>query len=111
MNVGADLVERARGGGDALEGLIAAVWPDAYRMARTILGDAGHAEDAAQEACARMARSLPELRDAGAFRTWMYRIVVNEALAALRARRSALPLDAAADSGVPFDRSDALDLT
>ena len=110
MNVDGDLVERARGGGDAIEALIEAVWPEAYRVARTILGDMGHAEDAAQEACARMARSLSELRDAGAFRTWMYRIVVNEALAVVRARRPALPLDDVAESGVAFDRSDALDL-
>lgn len=111
MDVEADLIDRARGGGEPLERLITALWPEAYRVARTILRDAGHAEDAAQEACARIAASLTELRESGAFRSWSYRIVVNEALAATRKRRPAVGLDAAAEAAaVDVDPSEALDL-
>lgn len=104
------LVEAARTGGAALEALIAAIWPDAYRIARTILRDPGHAEDAAQEACARVARMLPSLKNVDAFSSWCYRIVVNEAIACARSLRPAIALDAIADRCVAFDRSDALDL-
>jgi RNA polymerase sigma factor (sigma-70 family) len=104
------LIENARSGGVALERLIAAVWPEAYRIALSILRDSGLAEDAAQEACAAMARSLPTLKRNDAFYAWSYKTIVNHALTAARRRPATRPLDAIAEPAVHLDPSDALDL-
>jgi RNA polymerase sigma-70 factor (ECF subfamily) len=82
------VIEAARNG-DALhiEALIEVVWPDAYRLARAILGEDQPAQDAAQEACIILYRTIASLRNAAAFRTWFYRIVVREA-SDLKRRRS-----------------------
>jgi RNA polymerase sigma-70 factor, ECF subfamily len=94
-----------------LEPLIAAVWPQAYRVAFSILRDCGLAEDAAQEACVTIARSLTSLRSLDAFSTWSYKIVVTAALRTARRRPRLQNLDEI-DRPVEasFDRSDALDL-
>ncbi|MBC5829049.1 MAG: sigma-70 family RNA polymerase sigma factor [Candidatus Eremiobacteraeota bacterium] len=68
--------------GDGLERLIIAVWPEAYRIAFSILRDGGLAEDAAQEACATMARQLHTLKNTGVFNAWSYKIIVNHAITA-----------------------------
>jgi RNA polymerase sigma-70 factor, ECF subfamily len=79
--VSGDLIEAARlgepGAGDRL---MAEAWPHAYRIARSILRDADLAQDAAQEACAIVYRSVTGLRSAFAFRVWFYRIVLREAM-------------------------------
>ncbi len=83
-----ELVDAARTGGrDEIEMLLRAVWPDAYRLARAIVGDDQPAEDAAQEACIIVYRTIASLRTSAAFRTWFYRIVVREA-AEIKRRRS-----------------------
>jgi len=104
------LIESARSGGAGLERLITAVWPEAYRIAFSVLRDVGLAEDAAQEACAAMARSLPTLKNAGVFPSWSYKIIVNQAITAERRRPRTQMLDALTDRGIHFDQSDALDL-
>ncbi len=75
LTVEGGLIESARLGGADVERLIAAVWPEAYRIAFSILRDGGLAEDAAQDACAAMARSLPRLKNANAFYAWSYKII------------------------------------
>jgi RNA polymerase sigma-70 factor (ECF subfamily) len=54
-----------------------------YRMC----GDAGLAEDAAQEAFIRVWQHLASYQPRSAFRNWVYRIAANVALDALRALR------------------------
>jgi len=51
--VPSELVDAARTGGrDEIELLLRSVWPDAYRLARVILGEDQPAEDAAaRSAC------------------------------------------------------------
>jgi RNA polymerase sigma-70 factor, ECF subfamily len=83
-----ELLDAARAGGrDEIELLLRTVWPDAYRLARAIIGDDQPAEDAAQEACILVYRTIASLRSSAAFRTWFYRIVVRKA-AELKRRRS-----------------------
>lgn len=80
--VPAQLIERARkGGAHEADDLIRAVWPRAYRIAVSIVNDASLAEDAAQEACAILFRSIRRLRSIEAFGVWFYRIVVRQAVA------------------------------
>jgi RNA polymerase sigma-70 factor (ECF subfamily) len=110
LTVDSELVRSATNDDASLERLIEAVWPEAYRLAAAILRDRSLAEDVAQEACATMARSLPALKEATTFSSWFYRIVSNRAISAARQRRSALPIDSAADCTTHFDSSDALDL-
>jgi len=109
MKAALDLVDEARHDGSSLERLIAEVWPQAYRLAFSILHDRGLAEDAAQEACASIARALPALRVPATFPSWSYRIVVNRALSTARKRPSCQPLEAA-DSGAAVDPSGDLDM-
>lgn len=63
----------------ATDALIAAIWPRCFRLAATVIGDRSLAQDAAQEACVIVHRKVRVLRDAAAFDTWLYRIVMREA--------------------------------
>lgn len=61
--------------------------PGAYRLAGYVLGDAGEAEDATQDALVRAWLHRSELRDADRFSAWFDRIVVNVCRDRLRSRR------------------------
>lgn len=81
------IARAAAGDAVATTELIASVWPDAYRLAWSILKDRSAAEDAAQEGCARAWSAITQLRRPERFGVWFYRIVVNECRRLLRARR------------------------
>jgi RNA polymerase sigma-70 factor (ECF subfamily) len=66
----------------------------ALRLARRILGNEAAAEDIVQDAFLRVWINAPRWRPEAAFRTWLYRIVVNLCLNARR-RTADLPIDAA----------------
>lgn len=68
----------------------------ALRVAYGVLHNQADAEDAVQEAFIRVYRNLGRFKGAGRFSSWLYRVVVNEALRALAARRTCgeLELDA-----------------
>jgi RNA polymerase sigma factor (sigma-70 family) len=79
---------RAASNGDEAghEALVRVLWPDAYRIAWSILGERGAAEDAAQAACAAICAKLVTLADTRAFVAWAYRIIVSHARDHARAR-------------------------
>jgi RNA polymerase sigma factor (sigma-70 family) len=79
---------RAASGGDErdYETLVRALWPNAYRIAWSVLGERGAAEDAAQAACAAICVKLHDLADVRAFPGWAYRIIVSHARDHARAR-------------------------
>lgn len=58
-----------------------------FRVAYTVLGNSEDCADALQDALECAWRRLPSLRDAGAFRSWMARIVINCSYTMLRKRR------------------------
>lgn len=92
----AEAIDLARAGdADALDALIAAIWPHSYRIALSILRHPMAAEDAAQEACAQVVHAIADLRCSAAFGVWFYRLVVREALAIERRTRVHDPLDPA----------------
>jgi RNA polymerase sigma factor (sigma-70 family) len=103
---------RAAIGGDAsaTADILRLVWPDAFRIAWSVLGDRTVAEDAAQEACARILTAIATLRQPERFEAWFYRIVVNEARQQQRitSRETALE-DGTADAG--FAAEERIDLT
>jgi RNA polymerase sigma-70 factor, ECF subfamily len=90
---GARIAAAQAGDTAALEALLAAAWPHAYRIALSILRVPTAAEDAAQEACARVVLAIGQLRSREAFGVWFYRLVVREALAIERRARRHEPLD------------------
>ncbi len=82
-----DLANAASNGHQqAYEVLVRALWPNAYRIAWSILGEPCAAEDAAQSACAAICAKLADLSDVRAFGGWSYRIIVSHARDHARAR-------------------------
>lgn len=99
-----ELVERARRGDvEAYEQVVRTYGGIAFRAAYLVTGDAGEAEDAAQEAFVKAHRSLGRFRRGAPFRPWLLRIVANEARNRRRSRgrRAALQLRATALGGRP----------
>lgn len=103
------LVDAARrGAADQIDRLIEAIWPDAYRLALAVVGDPAGAQDVAQDACISVYRTIGSLRDAAAFRAWLYRIVVREASA--HKRRRPKIADACEGAIEPQDTEGTLDV-
>jgi RNA polymerase sigma-70 factor, ECF subfamily len=77
----------------------------AVMLARRIVGNDAVAEELVQEAFLRVWVNAPRWRPQAAFRTWLYRIVINLCLNEMR-RPSALPLHAAGDPPDPAPQAD-----
>jgi DNA-directed RNA polymerase specialized sigma24 family protein len=58
-----------------------------YFVASRILGDSEHAEKAVHNCYFSASREPHDVAHEGAFRSWLVRILINEALAILRQRR------------------------
>ncbi len=84
-----DLVARVgRGEPAAVQALVARKLPRMLALARRMLGDAGEAEDVAQEVFVRAWRQAPKWTPgAGKFDTWMHRVALNLCYDRLRRRR------------------------
>ncbi|WP_246369856.1 RNA polymerase sigma factor [Saccharibacillus deserti] len=89
----ADLAVRAKeGDAEAFLELVEAWKGPMYRMARTILGDPIDCADALQEAILKAYRSVGSLKEPDFFKTWIYRILINECNTILRKKaRMSLP--------------------
>jgi RNA polymerase sigma-70 factor (ECF subfamily) len=86
------LVEQAaRGDGESFTELCRRYYGAMVAIGHTILRDRHLAEDAAQQAFAKAAVSLPKLRKADQFGPWLAAICRNEARDLARARREPLP--------------------
>ncbi len=87
----AQLVARAQSGDrKAFDRLVDESYAMIYATAYRLTGDLELAADAVQDAYVRAYNSLQTFRGSSSFSTWMYRIVVNVSLDALR-RRSRAP--------------------
>jgi RNA polymerase sigma-70 factor (ECF subfamily) len=98
-------VRAAEGDEAAFESLVRRHSPVMLRLATRLLGDRTEAEDAVQDSFVSAWRKLPEFRGESAFRTWIYRIVTNRCLNALRARRPAAHLDSVPEQAAPEHQS------
>src|SRR5947208_14224448 len=107
-----DLMARtAQGDGRAFQTLAGRHARRAFGLARRILGSDALAEEIVQDALLRVWINAPRWRPEAAFRTWLYRIVVNLCLNARR-RTGDLPLEAAEqviDHGAAPDEQFGLD--
>lgn len=79
-----------------------------YAVCYRLLGDAGAAEDAVQEALLSAWRHLDQYDGRAGLKPWLHRIAVNAALAIARTRahaeqRQALPLEAIAEAVADSD--------
>jgi len=96
----------ARGDGEAFRQLSRRHARSALALARRISGNDATAEELVQEAFLRVWVHAPRWRPDAAFRTWLYRIVVNLCLNERR-RQPSLPL---AEAGDPPDPSTGPDV-
>jgi RNA polymerase sigma-70 factor, ECF subfamily len=90
------LVQRAKDGdARALDALLARHRPAVERLALRILRDAEDADDATQEALAKVCVRLRQFRGGAQFSTWLHRLVVNTCLDAVERRKARVhePLD------------------
>ena len=95
-----------------LEVLVRKYQLDAVRIANSITDDWGLAEELAQEAFLRVYHCIDQFDDARPFRAWFLRIVVNDALKALKRQNRLLPFDSAdeisSNDGAPVSEAEAL---
>jgi RNA polymerase sigma-70 factor (ECF subfamily) len=79
-----------------------------YTVALRMLGNREDAADATQDAFVKAFRGLPTFDSSYRFYSWMYRILVNECLNAIRSRRPVDPIDdEIAGYGDPFETAAA----
>jgi RNA polymerase sigma-70 factor (ECF subfamily) len=96
------LVVRARDGDrEALGALVERHAPAVRRLAAFALADPQDAEDAAQEALAKLCIRIGQFRGEARFTTWLYSLVANTCrdLGERQRRRHHQPLEAAAEPG------------
>ncbi len=74
----------AAGDHDAMERLLMRAQEVAWRFSLSVCGHADDAEDAMQEALIKTYRYVGQIRDAAAFRPWLYRTVRNACLVGRR---------------------------
>ena len=83
-----DLAEMAAAGDAVAFGvLVGRHYPRIHRLAWRLTGDAGAAEDVAQDVCVRLGGAIRGFRGQSAFTTWLHRVVVNAARDAGRRQR------------------------
>lgn len=96
-------LDRARKGDeDAFSCLVEAFKTPVYNLCYRMLGDAGEAEDAAQETFWRAHQSLGKYDLARPFNTWLLSIAAHYCIDQIRKRRmQSLPLDIIAEETAP----------
>lgn len=83
--------------------------PRYVRAAAAILGDVADGRDAVQDAFATAVRKRKTFRNEAPLEAWVWRIVINQALALRRNRRQELELELAEIPLLPADGSSDLD--
>jgi RNA polymerase sigma-70 factor (ECF subfamily) len=101
----ADLIRRAgKGETRAVEMIVHRHAERLLRLSRRMLGDAGEAEDVAQETFLRVWKEAPHWRPGTAkFQTWMCRVALNLCYDRLRRRRERPDAEAGLDVADPAD--------
>ncbi|HEY7120183.1 MAG TPA: sigma-70 family RNA polymerase sigma factor [Tepidisphaeraceae bacterium] len=96
------------GDGAAFAEIVARYHRRVHYYLKKMLGSADRADDALQELWIDVFRSIPTLRDARAFSSWLYRLARDRAYREIRRSRHAGPQPASAESidDVPADSDD-----
>jgi RNA polymerase sigma-70 factor (ECF subfamily) len=93
-----------QGDRNAFEILFSRYRPILYRLAQRILRNHEESEDAVQNCSLVAFRKMESFKYEGAFRSWLARILVNEAITTLRKRTYS------SESSIPQERGEAADL-
>jgi RNA polymerase sigma-70 factor (ECF subfamily) len=89
-----ELVERCQSGDrSAFEELFMLYRDDVFRFAFLVVRDASLAQDVVQEAFLKVFRSIANFQFRSSFKSWLYRVAVNEAITILRRRKIKEELD------------------
>lgn len=89
-----DLVERCQAGDrSAFEELFTIYRDDVFRFAFLVVRDTSLAQDVVQEAFLKVFRSIGKFQFRSSFKSWLYRVAVNEAITLLRRRKIKEELD------------------
>ena len=100
----APLVRAAAGGDEAaMEQLLMRAQQVAYRFSLLVCGHAEDAEDVMQDALMRTYKHVGQIKDPGAFRTWLFRTVRNACLMKRRRRVDEPARVETIDPGSPQD--------
>jgi RNA polymerase sigma-70 factor (ECF subfamily) len=94
---------KARRYQEALERLLDRYEKKVFRMALTMMRDAGRAEEVTQDIFLKLWRALPGFDGRAALSTWLYTIARNTCLSAVRTEsyRKTVPLDECSQPTVP----------
>jgi len=90
---------------DAFEILFSRYRPILYRLAQRILRNHEESEDAVQNCSLAAFRKMKSFKYEGAFRGWLARILVNEAITILRKRKRTY----SSECSIPQEREEAAD--
>ncbi len=104
---------RAAAGGDkqAFTSLIDPYRQYMYATAMAVTHNEDDAMDMIQDTLLILWEKLPSLRDPGAFKTWMTRVLLNECYSLLRRRGREVPLEhLEEENGAEMDRETSLDV-
>lgn len=89
-----DLIEGCQAGDiHAFEQLFLLYRDDVFRFAYLVVRDASLAQDVVQEAFLKVFRSIGKFQFRSSFKSWLYRVAVNEAITLLRRRKIKEELD------------------
>ena len=94
-----------QGDRDAFEILFSRYRPVLYRLAQRILRNHEESEDAVQNCSLAAFRKMKSFKYEGAFRSWLARILVNEAITILRKRKRTY----SSECSIPQERAEAAD--
>ena len=94
-----------QGDRDAFETLFCRYRPILYRLAQRILRNHEESEDAVQNCSLATFRRMSTFKYEGAFRSWLTRILVNEAITILRKRKRTY----SSECSIPQERADVAD--
>jgi RNA polymerase sigma-70 factor, ECF subfamily len=95
-----------QGDRNAFEILFSRYRPVLYRLAQRILHNHEESEDAVQNCSMVAFRKMESFKYQGAFRSWLARILVNEAITILRKRKRTY----SSECSIPQEQADAADL-
>lgn len=100
-----ELITRCQAGDrHAFERIFYKYRDDVFRFAYLVVRDQALAQDVVQEAFIKVYRSIAKFQFRSSFKSWLYRIAVNEAISVMRRRKIVEDLDPEPVSG-PFDRA------
>lgn len=95
-----DLIVRCQSGDrDAFEGLFNLYRDDVFRFSYLVVRDSALAQDVVQEAFLKVFRSIDKFQFRSSFKSWLYRVAVNEAITLLRRRKVKEDLNSTVDLG------------